>query len=95
MELTPIFPSCTIHLIESDFQVHYCELNMTNRRYGVSSAVSKKDVSVWFCDECTLYHLKAGRMVLTFEKDEFSEFVNETWNCYYERENSVKALQGS
>jgi len=68
---------------------------MTIRRFGVDKVGSEENVSVWFCDECSLYHLKAGNMVLTFEKDEFSELVNETWNCFYAQENSATALYAS
>lgn len=49
----------------------------------------KGSVNVWFCESCTSYHIKAGSVILTFSKEEFSEFVNETWNCFYDNEEII------
>ena len=66
---------------------------MTIRKYGIDEIGKREDVNVWFCESCDSYHIKAGNTVLTFNKQEFSDFVNETWNCYYDQEENVLALQ--
>lgn len=41
------------------------------------------DVRVWRCSSCDEFHVKAGGAVLSFSKEEFNAFVDETWNCFY------------
>ncbi len=66
---------------------------MTIRKYGIDEIGKREEVSVWFCDSCDCYHIKAGNTVLTFNREEFSEFVNDTWNCFYDQEENTLALQ--
>ncbi len=61
-------------------------------RKDLSELSQKEATKVWFCDGCSSYHIKTGSTVLTFDKQEFSEFVNETWNCFYDQEESILAL---
>lgn len=59
---------------------------MTVRKFGIDEIGKQESVSVWKCDSCEEFHLRAGNVLLTFTKDEFADFVNDTWNCFYERE---------
>lgn len=49
-------------------------------------------ICVWFCENYDSFHLKAGSEVLTFNREEFSDFVDETRSCFYEREEDFLAL---
>lgn len=40
-------------------------------------------VGVWHCDHCEQFHVKAGNVLLSFDREEFSEFVGSAWDCYY------------
>ena len=46
----------------------------------------REDIKIWKCESCQEFHIKAGSVLLTFTSHEFAEFVNETWNCFYEKE---------
>ncbi len=62
---------------------------MTGRKFGINEIGKREDVKVWQCETCDDFHIKAGNVLLTFNKAEFAEFVNETWNCFYENEFSL------
>lgn len=66
---------------------------MKIKKYGIDEVSECKEVSVWSCDNCDSYHIKAGNTILTFDKEEFSEFVNKTWNCFYDQKENMLALQ--
>ena len=59
---------------------------MTIRKFGIDEKGQRESVKVWRCETCDEFHVKAGNDLLTFTPSEFAEFVNETWNCYYEKE---------
>ncbi len=54
----------------------------------IDETVQKEGVEVWHCEACNVFHVRAGDVVLGFSRDEFAEFVNETWNCFYDKEFS-------
>ena len=59
---------------------------MTVSKFGIDEIGKREDVNVWKCKTCNEFHVKAGNVLLTFTREEFAEFVNESWNCYYEKE---------
>jgi ribosomal protein L37AE/L43A len=59
---------------------------MTVSKFGIDEIGKREDVKVWKCETCDEFHVKAGNVLLTFTPQEFSEFVNKTWNCFYEKE---------
>ncbi len=59
---------------------------MTIRKFGIDEIGKRENVGVWKCQTCDKFHVKAGKVLLTFNREEFAEFVNETWNCFYEKE---------
>ncbi len=66
---------------------------MTVNKFEKSVECKRENVCVWFCDGCNFYHIKAGNIVLTFDSEEFSDFVNETWDCFYSNRESTFVLQ--
>jgi ribosomal protein L37AE/L43A len=59
---------------------------MTIRKFGIDEIGKREDVKVWKCETCDDFHVKAGNVLLTFTREEFALFVDETWNCFYEKE---------
>ena len=59
---------------------------MTITKFRKNEIRKEKSVNVWKCNSCEEFHLKAGNVLLTFSKEEFADFVNDTWNCFYDKE---------
>lgn len=58
---------------------------MTIRKFGIDEIGKKENVKVWRCETCDDFHVKAGNVLLNFTREEFAEFVNDSWNCFYEK----------
>jgi len=41
----------------------------------------KRDACVWYCRNCAKFHIKAGEVLLTFDKEEFADFSNSVFDC--------------
>jgi Zn-finger protein len=50
------------------------------------------DVGVWRCKDCGKFHIKSEKHLLTFTREEFSDFVNKTWDCFYEQAFDLSAV---
>lgn len=59
---------------------------MTVRKFGIDEIGKKEKTSVWKCDTCEDFHIRAGNVLLSFTREEFADFVNDSWNCFYEKE---------
>jgi ribosomal protein L37AE/L43A len=62
---------------------------MTIRKFGIDEIGKREDVKVWKCETCDDFHVKAGNVLLTFTREEFASFVDDTWSCFYEKEFSL------
>ena len=56
---------------------------MTIKKFGIDEMGKREDIGVWYCENCVQYHVKAGNVLLSFDRQEFSEFVTSAWDCYY------------
>lgn len=55
---------------------------MTIRNFSEHETDERADVGVWFCQACERFHIKAGDVLLTFDREEFSEFANSVCDCF-------------
>jgi hypothetical protein len=55
---------------------------MTLKKFTVHVEDSISEVGVWYCENCASFHIKAGEILLTFTKAEFSAFSNTVFNCF-------------
>jgi hypothetical protein len=55
---------------------------MTIRNFSEHETGERADVGVWFCEACERFHIKAGNVLLTFDREEFSEFTNSVYDCF-------------
>jgi hypothetical protein len=66
---------------------------MTVKKFGIDEiGKHESTVGVWFCDHCEQFHVKAGNVLLSFNRDEFSDFVGSAWDCYYSQQFDVAAV---
>ena len=56
---------------------------MTIKKFGVDEMGKREHVGVWHCEHCDEYHVKAGDVLLSFDRQEFSDFVASAWDCFY------------
>ncbi len=52
------------------------------------------DVCLWFCQGCNGFHIKAGEILLTFDRLEFSEFTHSVCDCYTANASPVELASG-
>ena len=57
---------------------------MTTKKFNEHETGQRAEVGVWYCESCQDFHIKAGNVLLTFTKAEFSDFSNSVFNCYSE-----------
>jgi len=69
-------------LIEIDF--HLQQIIMTLKKFTGHAENTISEVGVWYCENCTSFHIKAGEILLTFTKNEFAAFSNTIFDCYSE-----------
>ncbi len=60
-----------------------CNINNNMKSHKTEE---RTDLGVWRCKDCEKFHVKAGKVLLTFTREEFSDFVNKTWDCFYGQE---------
>ncbi|GEM_PF-3574689 len=41
------------------------------------------NVSIWFCEGCRCFHLRAGQVLLTFTREEFADFTHTAIEANY------------
>lgn len=55
---------------------------MTIRNFSKHETGERANVGVWFCEACERFHIKAGNALLTFNREEFSEFTSSVCDCF-------------
>lgn len=55
---------------------------MTIRSFSKNETGKLADLGVWYCESCESFHIKAGNLLLTFDRQEFSEFAHSVCDCY-------------
>ena len=55
---------------------------MVIQNYSEQKPEKRAPVGVWFCDGCQCFHVKAGAVLLTFDRDEFADFSDSVFDCY-------------
>lgn len=55
---------------------------MTFKKFSDHAKGNISEVGVWYCDNCSSFHVKAGEVLLTFTRDEFAAFSSAVFDCY-------------
>jgi hypothetical protein len=58
---------------------------MASFHYNQQATPVNEDITLWYCEECNAFHIKAGPMTLTFEGQEFAEFIDLATEAYWEQ----------
>jgi hypothetical protein len=58
---------------------------MANFHYNQQADPETDDITLWYCEECNAFHIKAGPMTLTFEGHEFAGFLDLATDAYWEQ----------
>lgn len=88
--MTNFFVCLNLVFIENEFHFHL--KHMTIKKFGIDEMGKQENIGVWFCEHCEQFHLKAGNVLLSFDRQEFSEFVGSAWDCYYGQEFNLAAI---
>lgn len=54
---------------------------MTITHHRASDAAAAR-VDIWRCEDCRCFHVRAGKVLLTFTHDEFESFLRAAGRCY-------------
>jgi hypothetical protein len=55
---------------------------MTITHHRVNDAAATARVDIWRCEDCRCFHVRAGKVLLTFTHDEFESFLRAAGRCY-------------
>jgi len=59
--------------------------SMASFHYNQQTDPGTDDITLWYCEECHAFHIKAGQMTLTFEGHEFASFLDLATDAYWEQ----------
>lgn len=57
-------------------------MTITNHRINENDAAASARVDIWRCEDCQCFHVRAGKVLLTFTHDEFQSFLRAAGRCY-------------
>lgn len=55
-------------------------MTITDHRAGDAAAAARVDI--WRCEDCRCFHVRAGKVLLTFTHVEFESFLRAAGRCY-------------